>query len=89
VVSQTACRDIAPVLFVLDAWKVGDRLGVDEAEVKLVVLDGKSEPVAHEVDIALDGLRGDFELVGELAAIWEAPCLNLPVKLKHSFQRRP
>jgi hypothetical protein len=55
----------------VDAGKAGDGFGVDESEMELVILDGHAHAVPHEIDVALDGLAGDFEFVGELAAIGE------------------
>ena len=43
--------------------------GIDETKMKLVVFDGQSELIAHELDVALNGLAGDLQLIGELPAI--------------------
>lgn len=69
------------------AGKFGDGPGVLETEAFLVVLDGKAQLVAHEIDVALDGLCGDFEFVGELAAIWEAIGHEPFVKAGHAGER--
>jgi hypothetical protein len=42
----------------LDVREVRDWLGLDKPEVQLVVFDRQSKPVAHEIDVALDRLRG-------------------------------
>jgi hypothetical protein len=71
----------------LDVGKAGDGLRVVEAELDLVVLDGEAEAVAHEVDIALDGLWRDFELVGEFAAIGVCGGLEALVEAEHALER--
>lgn len=49
--------------------ETGDCAGVVEAEARLVVINGEAHLVAHEIDVALDGLGGDLELLGDFAAI--------------------
>ena len=71
-----------------DAWKIGDGPGVIEAETQRVVIDGEVEPVAHEVDVPLHGLGGNFKHLGQLAAIGELALLYLLVELLHPGERR-
>ena len=40
----------------LDIREIGDRLGVNKTEMKLVILYRQSERVAHELDVALNCL---------------------------------
>jgi hypothetical protein len=72
----------------LDPWKIGDRLGVNESEMELVILDGQPHAVPHEIDVALDGLAGDFQFVGELAAIGEGTGFEALVEAQHARQWR-
>ena len=52
--------------------ELGDGLGIEEAELLGVVLDGVFQAIAHELEIAQDRAGGDFELLGERAAVGEA-----------------
>ena len=73
----------------VDAGKARDGFSVDETEMELVVLDGHAHAVPHEIDVALDGLAGDFQLFGELSAIWKLTGFDLLVELPHAHERRP
>jgi len=70
-----------------EGGKFGDGLGVLKAEAFLVVLDGEAELVAHEIDVALDGLCGDFEFLGELAAIGKTVGHEPLVEAGHAGER--
>ena len=71
----------------LDVREVRDGLRIDEAEMKLVVFDGQPEPVAHEVDVALDGLGRNLQFVGQLPAVGEIAGDELVVQPHHALQR--
>jgi len=71
-----------------DIRKIRDRLRIIEPEANLVVLDGKTEAVAHEIDVALDGLGGNLELGSQLAAIGVNPRLDALMQAHHALQRR-
>lgn len=79
------CHDLA--LGNLDVREMGDRLGINEPEVELVVFNRQPEPVAHEIDIALDRLGGHFQFVGEFAAVWEIAGDQPLVQPHHPLQR--
>lgn len=55
----------------------------------LIVGDGKTEPFAHEVDVALDRLRRNLDVGGQPVAVWEFPGLDGLKNLLHPVQRRP
>jgi len=73
----------------LDVGEIGDGFGVVEAELELVVLDGEAEAVAHEIDVALDGLGGDLEFAGEFAAIGVRAGYEAVVQAQHALEGRP
>ena len=73
----------------LNVRKTRDRLGVDEPEVELIVLDRKPELITHELDVALNRFLRHFELVRELAAIGKPARLELGVELHHAREWRP
>ena len=66
-----------------------DRFGVNGAEMELIVFDRKAEPVAHEVDVALDGFGRNLQFVGQLAAIRERSGPELFMESQHPLQWRP
>jgi hypothetical protein len=71
-----------------DAGKTRDGLSVNEAKVKLVVLNGHAHAIPHEIDITLDGFGGDLQFVGELAAIGKCAGFEAFVKAHHALQWR-
>ena len=46
----------------LDTGKTGDRFGVNETEMQLIILDRQPELIAHELDVALDRLLRHLQL---------------------------
>ncbi len=72
----------------LDVREVRDGLRVNEPEMELVVFDRQPEPVPHEVDVALDRLRGHFQLVGQFSAVWKIAGNQSLVQPHHTLQRR-
>jgi hypothetical protein len=52
------------------------------------ILEGEVHAVAHEVHIALDGLGGDLEFVGEGVAIGMGAALDEFVEAKHAGEGR-
>src|SRR4051812_35721791 len=60
----------------LDVRKAGDRLGIIETKLLRMIVDRQAEPVAHEIDIALNRLGRDLELSRDLLAVRKLPCLQ-------------
>ena len=71
-----------------DIRKAGNRLSVIKAKVKLIVLDWETQPVAHEIDIALDRFRTDFQLISEFSAVRVTARLEFLMHAHHAFERR-
>lgn len=46
-----------------------DRLGITKGVAGGIVSEGEVEAIAHEIEIALNGFIGDFELAAQLLAI--------------------
>ena len=72
----------------VDARKARDLLGVMKTKAQRVVLDRQTQPVAHEIDIALDGLGRDLDLLRDLAAIRKRIRAQLRVNAHHPLERR-
>src|SRR5438270_13037845 len=71
-----------------DIRKAGNRLGIIKAKVKLIVLDWETQPVAHEIDIALDRFRTDFQLISEFPAVGVTAGLQPLMHAHHALKRR-
>jgi hypothetical protein len=69
----------------LDGGKGRDRMGVAVGVDLRVELDGELEPVAHEGDVADDGLARHLQLLGELGAIGEGAPAQFLVDAKHAL----
>src|SRR4029077_7199195 len=72
-----------------DVGKARNRFRIIKTEVQLVIFDRETKPVPHEIDVALDGLRTDFQLVRKLAAIRVTTGFQSLVHAHHAFERRP
>ena len=79
---QFALRD-------LEGGEAADFAVVIITEFSAVIFHGQIHAVAQEFDVALDGLGGNFQRFGQLAAVRETAGLELLVQSQHSFQRRP
>ncbi len=69
------------------------RKAADFAVVKIAVVGGSKfnrqvQPVAHELDVAMDGLGGNLDLARELAGVGKAAGLQRLMNAQHPLQRR-
>jgi hypothetical protein len=67
--------------------------GADLAIIEITIapdveLDGQVHPVAHELDVAMDGLARDLYLRGQRRGIRELARLQRLVNAQHPLQRR-
>ena len=65
-----------------------DFAGVMIAVVGRIKFNRQVEPVAHEFDVAMDGLGGDFDFAGERAGVGKIAGLKRLVDAQHPLQRR-
>ena len=65
-----------------------DRLGVMVAEAAAVVFERQVQPVAHEFEVALDGLGADLHGARQRGGVGVAAGGNLLVNAHHALQRR-
>lgn len=70
------------------AGQAADRFGVVEAEMRLIPLDWILQLVAHVIDIALHGLAGDFEFLGQFPAIRKCAGAEFPMQSRHANEWR-
>lgn len=69
----------------IDCRKAFNFSCITVAMVRRLVIDGHQHAVAHEVDVATDGLGADFEFSCQRAAIGEPAFFQSMVDKKHPF----
>ena len=72
----------------LHRGKAADFAGVKIAVALAIEFNRQVQPVAHELDVAMDGLGGDFDFARKLAGVGKSAGLQCLMNPQHPLQRR-
>ena len=64
-----------------------DFLGVTITKTGAIKRERQLQPVAHEFEVAMDGLGADFELLGQVRRVGKSTGLNELMDPEHALQR--
>ena len=72
----------------LQRWKITDFFCVMEAAARAIKFNRQLQPVAHELNVAINRLGADFQLAGQCSGVGIFAGVDRLMNAKHPFQRR-